>query len=113
MAEGDSLLDIVSGPGYVSAAAAVRGAKTVGVDFSENMVTLSTRSYPELKFQVGDAEALPFEDERFDAVLINFGILHFPDADKALSEAYRVLRRGGDWALLRGQDRRDPRLVSP
>ena len=97
--EGDSVLDIASGPGYVSAAAALRGAKTVGIDLSENMVAFSTRSYPNLTFKVGDAEALPFEEGNFDAVLINFGILHFPDADKALSEAYRVLRRGGRLGL--------------
>jgi len=97
--EGDAVLDIASGPGYVSAAAALRGAKTTGVDLSENMVVLSTRSYPDLTFKVGDAEALPFEEQSFDSVLINFGVLHFPDADKALREAYRVLKRGGRLGL--------------
>jgi SAM-dependent methyltransferase len=92
---GLAILDVASGPGYVSEAAASRGAKTVGVDLSEKMTELATANYPSLTFQLGDAEALPFAENSFDAVLINFGVLHFPDADRALSEAFRVLRRGG------------------
>jgi SAM-dependent methyltransferase len=52
-----------------------------------------------LAFQVGDAEHLPFQDASFDAVLINFGILHFPNPDKALAEAERVLKTGGRLAF--------------
>jgi ubiquinone/menaquinone biosynthesis C-methylase UbiE len=96
---GASVLDVASGPGYVSAAAASRGARTCGLDLSERMVELSRQSHPDLAFQVGEAEDLPFDDDSFDAVLINFGILHFPDADKALAEAHRVLRPGGRLAF--------------
>ncbi len=93
---GDSvILDVASGPGYVSGVAASRGAKTIGVDLSEKMTELASANYPELTFQLGDAEDLPFSDSSFDAVLINFGISHFPDAGKALSEAHRVLKAGG------------------
>jgi ubiquinone/menaquinone biosynthesis C-methylase UbiE len=95
VAEGKDVLDVACGPGYVSGAAAARGAKTVGVDLSENMTELAAKNYPNLPFEIGDAEALRFQEQSFDVVLINFGILHFPDADKALSEAYRVLRLGG------------------
>lgn len=94
-AEGRFVLDVASGPGYVSEAAASRGAKTFGLDISERMVELASQIYPDLEFQIGDAEALPFQDGTFDAVLINFGILHFPDPDKALAEAHRVLKTGG------------------
>lgn len=92
---GSAVLDVASGPGYVSSAAASRGAKTIGVDLSEKMTELAAANYPNLTFRLGDAEELPFSDNRFDAVLINFGILHFPDADRALSEAHRVLKRDG------------------
>jgi SAM-dependent methyltransferase len=92
---GSVVLDVASGPGYVSGAAASRGAKTIGVDLSEKMTELAAANYPGLTFQLGDAEDLPFSENAFDAVLINFGILHFPDADRALSEAFRILKRGG------------------
>lgn len=94
VAKGMHVLDIACGPGYVSGAAAARGATTVGVDFSENMIVLARSVFSELDFQTGDAEDLPFAEDSFDAVLINFGVLHFPDPEKALSEAYRVLKTG-------------------
>lgn len=93
--EGCRVLDVASGPGYVAAAAAALGATARGVDLCENMRDLALENYPDIAFELADAEALPFADESFDAVLINFGVLHFPDADKALGEAFRVLRTGG------------------
>ena len=95
VAKGSQVLDIASGPGYLAGAAAAMGATAVGVDISENMRILAAENFPCVSFQVGNAEDLPFADGTFDAVLINFGVLHFPDADKALSEAYRVLKSGG------------------
>lgn len=95
IARGTKLLDIATGPGYVAAAAARRGAQVTGLDFSSEMVALATSRYPDIRFLEGNAEALPFPDESFDAVVICFGLLHFPDADQALKEAFRVLRRGG------------------
>src|SRR5205807_2183578 len=93
--EGTRLLDVASGPGYVAAAAAARGATVIGVDFASEMVTLATRRYPVLEFVEGDAEALAFPDRSFDAVAINFGVLHLARPDAALAEARRVLKPGG------------------
>jgi SAM-dependent methyltransferase len=92
---GVRMLDVATGPGYVAAAAAQRGANVVGVDFSAAMVDEARRQYPAVTFQEGDAEELPFPDNSFDAVVINFGLLHLGRPEQALAEAHRVLRAGG------------------
>ncbi|WP_207004649.1 class I SAM-dependent methyltransferase [Trinickia mobilis] len=92
---GARFLDIASGPGYLAAAAARRGADVTGVDFSAAMVDKARRVFPELEFRIGDAEDLPFPDDSFDAVGISFGMQHFPHPERALAEAFRVLQPGG------------------
>jgi ubiquinone/menaquinone biosynthesis C-methylase UbiE len=94
-APGVCLLDVATGPGYVAAAAAERGAEAIGVDFSAAMVAEAGRRYPNVTFQEGDAEALAFPAARFDAATIAFGLLHLARPERALSEAQRVLRAGG------------------
>jgi SAM-dependent methyltransferase len=96
---GVRFLDVASGPGYLAAAAARRGADVVGVDFAEAMVEQARRTYPALAFRIGSAEDLPFPDESFDAVGISFGMLHFARPEDALAEAFRVLRHGGGFAF--------------
>lgn len=96
---GARLLDIATGPGYVAASAAGRGVNVVGLDFAVSMVELARRLNPAIEFHVGDAEALPFPDQSFDAVGSNFGWHHFPHPEKALSEAHRILRPGGKIAF--------------
>lgn len=63
------------------------------------MVALASEKNPSLTFQEGDAESLPFADRSFDAVAINFGVLHLERPDTALAEAHRVLRSGGRCAF--------------
>jgi ubiquinone/menaquinone biosynthesis C-methylase UbiE len=92
---GVRMRDVATGPGYVAAAAAQRGASGGGVDFSAMMVTEARRHHPTVVFQEGDAEALPLPDHSFDAVVMNFGLLHLGRPEQALAEAYRVLRAGG------------------
>lgn len=97
--KGVRLLDVACGTGYVSAAAMARGAKPVGIDFVAGMVTEAQTRHPGIEFREGDAEALPFGDESFDAVVCNFGVHHFGRLEQAMAEAFRVLAPGGRYAF--------------
>jgi ubiquinone/menaquinone biosynthesis C-methylase UbiE len=102
---GMSVLDVGCGPGYVSAAAAARGAAPRGLDFSTEMIGIAQRMFPGIEFQEGDAQNLPFVNATFDRVLANFTLLHVPDPERACAEACRVLKPGGKfgftvWAAL-------------
>jgi SAM-dependent methyltransferase len=99
VAPGTRLLDIASGPGYLAARAAGRGADAVGLDFSAAMVARARALHPAVAFREGDAEDMPFADASFDAVAMNFGILHLARPDAALAEAHRVLDPGGRYGF--------------
>ena len=96
---GAAVLDVASGPGYAAEAARERGAAATGIDFSAAQVALARDTYPGIDFHIGDAADLQFDDGSFDAIVSNFGILHFPEPDRFLSEAFRVLRPGGSIAF--------------
>jgi SAM-dependent methyltransferase len=96
---GERVLDVASGPGHVAAGAAERGASVVGVDIAEGMLSLARRLHPELEFRRGDAEALPFPDGSFDAVVANFLMLHVGRPEQVVAEFARVLVPGGRLAL--------------
>ena len=97
--DGARLLDLATGPGYVAAAAAARGARAVGVDFSAPMVAHARTINPAVEFQEGDAEAISFKDGSFEAVVMNFGMLHLSRPERAMTEAARVLKPGGCYAF--------------
>jgi ubiquinone/menaquinone biosynthesis C-methylase UbiE len=92
------LLDIACGTGDLAQAAIGRGARVTGVDFAPTMIHVATSKAPGATIVVGDAEALEFADETFDAVTFAFGLWHMAEPDRALAEAARVLRRGGGFA---------------
>jgi ubiquinone/menaquinone biosynthesis C-methylase UbiE len=71
---GHKVLDVASGAGYVAAAAAQRGADSLGIDFSTTQVRLARARYPSIRFEQANAEALPFDTEAFEAVVNAFGL---------------------------------------
>ena len=97
--QGSRVLDLATGPGYAAAEAAGMGASVVGVDMAPAMVELARRLHPTMEFRVAQAEALPFEDDVFDAVVSNFVAPHLSRPERAVSELVRVLRGGGRLAL--------------
>jgi SAM-dependent methyltransferase len=96
---GAKILDLCCGPGLVGAAAMARGATVTGLDFSTAMLTTARARFPSIAFDHGDAEAPPYPDSCFDAVVSNFGIHHVPRPAVALNEAHRILRHGGRFAF--------------
>jgi SAM-dependent methyltransferase len=99
VAEKMSILDVGCGPGYVSAAAAERGAKPIGLDFSAEMIAIAQKMFPRIEFRQGDAQNLPFPDASFDRVVANFALLHLADPERACAEAARVLKPGGKFGF--------------
>ncbi len=92
---GTILLEFGCGTGMFSRRFASSGAKVTAVDLSPDLITEAQRdSHPNISFQIGDIESLKFEEESFDAV-VGSSILHHVNVEKALKEAFRVLRRGG------------------
>jgi len=93
-----SILDVACGPGVVTAAVSKDAAEVVGLDATDAMLAKARRrakDLPHVSFQAGDAEALPFSDNRFDGVVTRLSLHHFENPSKALAEMFRVLKPGG------------------
>ncbi len=99
---GERILDVATGTGWTSRLVAERGAIVTGVDIAAELLAAArmkaVRSSA-LDYQVGDAEALPFQDGAFDAVASTFGVMFASRPEAAASEMARVTRKGGRIAL--------------
>jgi ubiquinone/menaquinone biosynthesis C-methylase UbiE len=97
------VLDVATGSGNAAIAAARLGCTAVGVDYVPSLLERGRiRGLAEgldVELLEGDAEALPFEDDSFDAVLSVFGSMFAPDHEQAAAELLRVSKPGGTIAL--------------
>jgi demethylmenaquinone methyltransferase/2-methoxy-6-polyprenyl-1,4-benzoquinol methylase len=91
----DRVLDLAAGTGTSALPFAADGAFVVPCDFSLGMLRTGRARRPDLRFVAGDALALPFADDSFDAVTISFGLRNVADTRAALAEMHRVTRPGG------------------
>jgi SAM-dependent methyltransferase len=100
---GMKVLDVASGTGNLAIPAAKTGAAVTGVDIAPNLVEQARENAKaegvNAKFDEGDAEALPYEDASFDAVVTMFGAMFAPRPDLVASELKRVCRPGGVIAM--------------
>ena len=95
-------LDIGCGPGTISVglASAIKPGEFYGIDMAESQVELATtaareRDLSNARFQVADAQKLPFPDDHFDVVHCHALLMHIPDTLAVLAEIRRVLKTGG------------------
>ena len=99
---GQQVLDVACGTGVLARAAARRvGMKgsVIGLDVNEGMLAVAERKAPDIQWKQGGAESLPFDEDSFDAVISQFGLMFFDDRAAATHEMSRVLRPGGRLAV--------------
>jgi SAM-dependent methyltransferase len=96
---GDRVIDVACGTGNALLAAAAAAASVSGVDLAPRLVEVArgraARAGIEADLRVGDATALPFDDDAFDAAISVFGVIFAAPAQEAAKELLRVVRPGG------------------
>jgi ubiquinone/menaquinone biosynthesis C-methylase UbiE len=100
---GGRVLDVAAGNGNATLAAARRWCRVVSTDYARSLLERgklrAAADGLSVEFREADAEALPFADATFDAVLSTFGVMFTPNQDRAASELIRVCMSGGKIGL--------------
>ncbi len=115
---GGRALDVATGTGDLAFELAARvgpAGEVVGIDFAEKMLELArakTAEHPgiRVRFESGNALALAYPDDAFDAATVGFGARNFSDLQRGLSEMARVVRPGGRVVILEITTPRRPPL---
>ena len=101
------VLDVATGTGDLAIAVQKgTGAEVVGLDLSQQMLNVGIDKIKKLNLdqkismQKGDAENLPFEDNKFDAVSVAFGVRNFENLEKGLAELRRVVKENSSVYIL-------------
>ncbi|MFY0627987.1 MAG: bifunctional demethylmenaquinone methyltransferase/2-methoxy-6-polyprenyl-1,4-benzoquinol methylase UbiE [Reichenbachiella sp.] len=101
------ILDVATGTGDLAIEALkLNPEKVIGVDISQGMLDMGIQKMKKLGFddkielQMGDSEQLLFDDNKFDAVVVAFGVRNFQDLEKGLADMQRVLKEGGKLVVL-------------
>ena len=96
---GQTVLDVAAGNGNMTLAAARRWCEVTSTDYVESLLEFGRKRAEaerlQVKFQIADAEDLPFAGASFDAVVSTFGGMFSPDQDRTAAEMVRVCRSGG------------------
>lgn len=101
------ILDIATGTGdFAIEALALNPDKVIGVDISEGMLKVGKEKIKrknlegKIELQMGDSEKLLFDDNKFDAVIVSFGVRNFENLEKGLQDMHRVLKPGGTTVIV-------------
>ena len=102
------ILDVATGTGdlAITANKILKPKKVIGVDISEGMLNIGKQKIKKKKLedkielQMGDSEGLLFEDNKFDAVIVAFGVRNYENLEKGLADMLRVLKPGGKLVVL-------------
>jgi len=102
ISEGSHVLDVACGTGVLARSALAKtgsNGRVVGADPAPGMLATATELEPTVEWILCCAEALNVEDESFDCVVSQFGMMFFEDREKAAKEMFRALRPGGSLAV--------------
>jgi len=101
------ILDVATGTGdFALQALSINPEKVTGIDISDGMLDVGRAKVQKLGLTgkiallKGDSENIPFEENKFDAVTVAFGVRNFENLEKGLHEIYRVLKSGGMVVIL-------------
>ncbi|MBU1082996.1 iron-containing alcohol dehydrogenase [Patescibacteria group bacterium] len=94
------ILEVGSGKGKFIGKLNRLGFETIGVEPSGNLLTTASKLYPETKFVLGSATAIPSTNNNFDVVICVETLEHIPDTNKAIIEMHRVLKPGGKLIII-------------
>ena len=101
---GDVVLDVAAGSGNAAIPAARAGARVIASDLTPELLEtgqkLAAEAGVQLTWETADAEALPYGDSEFDAVLSCLGVMFAPHHQTSADELIRVCRPGGTIGLL-------------
>jgi demethylmenaquinone methyltransferase/2-methoxy-6-polyprenyl-1,4-benzoquinol methylase len=102
------ILDVATGTGdlAIQAVKSLDPEKVIGVDISTGMMEIGRKKIEEkglskkIELRRGDSENLPFEENKFDAVIVAFGVRNFENLEKGLTDMFRVVKPGGKVVIL-------------
>ena len=101
------ILDVATGTGdFAIQALDLQPDKVIGIDISEGMLEVGRKKMKErqldqkIELMSGDSENLLFEENKFDAVIVAFGVRNFENLEKGLAEIFRVVKPGGKVVIL-------------